>query len=381
MLIKLHEEKLGIKLNNVLIPRDSDKPLLTFGDWFEHDQNMRSKIATNPDKTTSKDNTIERHWRTYRKWFSPSDLDTMPITEVDFDIIEDFLIECNDPPILKSEMDKIITTFNQTFARAKKIIPHSPMIYVAIDEIQANCLDTPDPGNREYTDEEMIKIYDKVRSLQTLNPSDSALYALELQLLSAPRRGEVPPLSWDDITGDNIVINKQLKYNEKKHEYKIDPKPKNNKTRYFPITPMIEELLERLKARNAQYYPDNPHLFPDPDSAFGIIPLRAAYNRHRSICRSLGISISKEFPKGTHAFRRTHETSLKNRGIDAEAIGRAYGNTPKTIDKNYDTKSKPDYLRPYISEIQNNLFNSKKSEQDNSLFEKENQQKETPESA
>ena len=337
---------------------------------YEIEQEKQLKRVTDPVKRVSKQNTITRHDSTFRKYIAGSAIENMPVKKISDLDMEDFLISVNDPPIKAKEMNNLLGILNQTFKRAKKLklIDNSPLEYVDLDDFYESCLDITPVGERAYSNDQIQSLYFQTRRMQKENPEDSAAWAYELCLLMAPRRGEVPPLEWDDINikEKTILIRKQLIKNDQTNETVIKPQPKNRKTRCYPVTTMIQGFLERLLERNKIYYPDSPYLFPNPENPHGIIRLRDTYEFHMMLCKSLEIPINKSFVKGPHAFRRTHESEILSSGGSKEMAGRVYGNTPRTIAMHYEMAAESKAAAPYIEKLQNELFSlpekSEKSE-------------------
>ncbi len=67
------------------------------------------------------------------------------------------------------------------------------------------CADA-DVSERGYSNEEMRKIAEFLKTKHEKNPSYLPAYALELQIIMGLRRGEVPPLRFSDIDYENGYI-------------------------------------------------------------------------------------------------------------------------------------------------------------------------------
>lgn len=370
---KKFESKDRSKLEDKIIKIHMEKETnshYTLKTVYELEQEKQLARVTDPNKKISRQNTITRHDGVFRKYITGSVIENMPITKITDTIMEDFLISVNTPPIKKKEMNNLLGILNQTFRRAKrlKLIKENPLEYVDLDDILASCVDVTPAGERAYTHEELQAFLSAALDAQAKNPSDSTPWAYELCLLMAPRRGEVPPLEWDDVDfeNSNISIRKQLLKNDKTNETVIKPQPKNHKTRLYPITPMIREFLNRLLERNREYYPDSKYLFPDKKEPLGIIRLRATYDFHHALCESMGIDTNNKLVKGPHAFRRSHETEFMSHGGSIEAAGRVYGNTPRTISNHYEIAAESKAAAPIIEEVQKNIFQKSNESNKNS---------------
>ncbi|MBQ9023270.1 MAG: hypothetical protein IJ108_05065 [Eubacterium sp.] len=236
------------------------------------------------------------------------------------------------------------------------------MDYIDLEDYFKNVSDSASVNDRGYSIEEMLTLYDTVHNYQKEDPGNAKYWAYEFNLLVACRRGEIPPLSWNDVD----LIRNQISFSHQLVEHRdnqtgerlleIKDTPKNRKERFFPITPMLADFLDRLRENNAVYHPDSPYLFPREDTPYGIISLGEVYQVHRRACKNNNIELSKEFVRGTHAFRRVHETSAIDNGISRDQVGRIYGNIPKTILKHYELSAASAATAPVVDQVQRQLF-------------------------
>ena len=158
------------------------------------------------------------------------------------------------------------------------------------------------------------------------------------------RRGELPPLMWTDIRETYIIISKEQltvkKSAENPKEYfVIVHHTKNNKTRFFPLTTDVRDILSRLKDCHERNGIKNEYLFP-ADSENGVITNNTVYNFYRRMCASLDIPIQKDIIKGTHSFRRNAITRVvNNSGGNVILASQLFGNSPNVAMNHYYTKA------------------------------------------
>lgn len=124
---------------------------------------------------------------------------------------------------------------------------------------------------------------------------------------------------------------------------------KNGKDRFYPIADLEREFLERLKKIDDEYYPHSPFLFP-AESKNGCITNNMVYQYFHRLCHRIGIPVSRECIRGTHAFRRTAITEVVNNSNGNFVLtAQMFGNTPETIRKHYYVGENLEYLRDILN--------------------------------
>ncbi len=240
------------------------------------------------------------------------------------------------------------------YAQLKDYIDINPMTYIPWKLFNKQNFVEPEGINlRGYTIEELSRMLAEAQAMQLKNPADARPWAYELTLYIGGRRAEIPPLNWDDTDEQFIYLWKQLVGS---YPYTIKGDPKNKNNRAFPMTPVINDYLYRLKENNSIYHPDSNFLFPNEKQPSGCISLGGVYKIHEKICKKLGIPISKDFIKGTHAFRRVHETEFIGETGSSKLSEEIYGHTEKTVDEHYRMKQAAEVTAPTVLKIQNKII-------------------------
>lgn len=194
-------------------------------------------------------------------------------------------------------------------------------------------------AERVHSDLEIKWMLDYIHATQVKKPRYLPAWALELQILTGTRRGEIPPLRWIDVKEDFLEISRTqitVKATKERKEYfAIVSHTKNYKSRKFPITDDLRDYLIRLRNIHMKYYSKSKFLFP-ADNENGVITNNVVYGYYRRMCKKLGIEQKHGVIKGTHSFRRNNITEVINATngniILASTI---FGNTPKVAEKNY----------------------------------------------
>ena len=177
------------------------------------------------------------------------------------------------------------------------------------------------------------------------------------QIITGMRRGELPPLTWDDIDfekGSIYIHREQITLKKAPgNSNKIVEYTKNGKARFYPIADMERVFLEKLKAVHDEYYPNSPFLFP-ANSENGCITNDTVYQFFRRMSARLDIPINKECVRGTHALRRNAITEVVNQsGGNVVMAAQMFGNSPETIRKHYYTQDSLENKRNVLNRRQN----------------------------
>lgn len=189
--------------------------------------------------------------------------------------------------------------------------------------------------DRMHSDEELFIMIDELHCKQQEHPKYSSYWAMEFQILTGTRRGEIPPLTWEHIKEQYLIIEQsQITTGNTMH---IVSHTKNYAKRRFPITDELNDFLKRLKERNEVYFPNSNFLFP-ANNELGTITNRAVYDVYVKLCKKLDIPRIKGIIRGPHSFRRniiTFITNATNGNIQMAAS--LCGNHTEVAQKNYYT--------------------------------------------
>ena len=353
-------------LENKIVKMHRDKSpsaSKTFKAVFQSAHEDKLKRVKDPNKIVSAQNTTAIYQRTYKKYITGTHLEDMQInriTDSDINTFLDNLVLNND--VKEKAFKNLITVFNITFKYAikKKFIPYSPMNGVFIEDYADSFAPSTPISERGYTSEQMFKMREEAIKMQQEQPEDARWWSYEFNLLTAERRAEIPPIRWSDVYLDDnikyIDIHQQL---IGKKPFFIKPSSKNGLDRYFPVDDLLEDFLTRLKNNNDIYHPDSEFLFPDEQQELGCITPYVTYRAHVKICKKLGIPIDRNVMRGTHAFRRNHQTSFLEEGGSIELAAKVYGNSPNAIDNHYRLKMNSSISASIVAKTHEKLFKNK----------------------
>ncbi len=325
----------------------------TFKDVFELTQQEKIKLVKSEEKRLSVQNTVNRNRTEYSRFFEGTSFEKKYVDEITKKDIEDI---CYHNLTRYNLTDRAFMSMRSIL---KAVIKLSFEEYWIDDNIYdrvvfhkyKDMLSKPvDPSERVHSEDEIKKMSEYIRKHQHKHPKYLPSYALELQMATGFRRGEIPPLMWTDIKDNLINIHREqltVKKSESnpKEYFKIVNHTKNHKNRVFPVTTTITDILERLRKNHEQNGIKSDYLFP-AKSENGVITNNTVYNFYRRMCKSLDIPIQKDLIKGTHSFRRNAITKVvNNTGGNVILASQLFGNTPNVALKHYFTKADEEQAR------------------------------------
>lgn len=310
----------------------------TFKAVFELVQEKKLKYIKSEEKKLSAENTKIKAYSDFKRYFSNTDFENKYIDAITKKDIEDicfFNLERYD--LRKKAFASLRGIIKSVFDMAYSEYWSSDNAYQRVDfQIFKNMLAQDAPvEERVHSKEEVSAILDELHRKQTETPKFSSIWALELQIIMGLRRGEVPPLEWEDVSDTCVRIDKeQLTCG---NDFIVVSHTKNYKDRCFPITNDLKRFLGRLKEMQDTYYPNSKYLFP-ANTKTGIITNRAVYFVYQGICDKLGIKIQKDNVRGPHSFRRNAITDVVN-ATNGNIImaSELFGNSPTVAKQNYYT--------------------------------------------
>ena len=271
---------------------------------FELTQKEKLKYVKDKEKKLSLTNTIERIQRDYNRFFAGTDFEKMKIYEI-------------------------------TNKDSEYLIKDNPYDRVNFKKFKDMFIKNVPIEDRMHSDEELFRMIDELHCKQQERPKYSSYWAMEFQILTGTRRGEIPPLTWEHIKEQYLIIEQsQITTGNTMH---IVSHTKNYAKRRFPITDELNDFLKRLKERNEVYFPNSNFLFL-ANNELGTITNHAVYDVYVKLCKKLDIPRIKGIIRGPHSFRRniiTFITNATNGNIQMAAS--LCGNHTEVAQKNYYT--------------------------------------------
>ncbi len=316
----------------------------TFKDVFELVQSEKTAYVKDKEKLLSINNTISRNRYEYQRFFGKTEFETMDIDEITSKHIEDIVLKnIEDRELHPKAIASMKALLNQTFDYAYKhsLIYENPYLKADLEKFRLMATAPIPITQRAYSDEDIKKFLNFLHNKQDKQKSYLPAYALELQILTGLRRGEIPPLQWCDVTDTYIHIHREQltirKSADKPEYFEIVNHTKTFRDRKYPMSDDLKDLLKRLKLVHDRYYPNSAYLFP-AKSENGVITNNTVYNLYRRMIKSLGYKQEKGVILGTHSFRRNAITRTVNASNGNMVLAaKMFGNSPQVIQNNYYT--------------------------------------------
>lgn len=317
----------------------------TFREVFELVEERKLSLVKDEIKKEKAKRTSDRHRCDYRRYFDGTAFERMfvdEITEHDIEAVVEMNLTRYD--LKKKALDNNMKSLlKSVFDLAFKQRWTDENVFLRVDFEQFKNMTEKSAPIRErmHSDEDIRRMKKYIAEKHRKDPGYLPAYALELQMEIGLRRGEVPTLSEKDIRtreiGDikitSIKVNKELLRSNH-----IDPTTKTGKDREVILTQTALNIIEAVRFQKARKGWKTDNLFPAEKTATnqsGVISYDAVADFYNRMCRKLGIDTDKDLMKGTHAFRRTVETNLRNNGINAQATGEYLGHDARVGDKHY----------------------------------------------
>ena len=313
----------------------------TFKDVFEVVQNEKTQYVKDPEKLISINNSINVRRSYYKRFFGNTEFENRFIDEISKKDIEEYCFDVLTRLNLKKkafmDMRSILSSVFK-LAYSQYWVLDNP--YTRVDFKKYNDLLVRDTSlhKRIHNSGEIDRMIEWLHAKQEEKPNYIPSYALELQILMGLRRGEIAPLRWDDIFDDVIHISKEQITVKGSYDFVIVGHTKTYTDRVFPLTGEITDFMKRLKIVHDKYYPESLYLFPDDSQKNKVINNHVVYRLYVRMCKKLDITISREFTRGPHSFRRNGITNVCNAtGGNMYLASVLYGNSPQSASKHYYT--------------------------------------------
>lgn len=300
-LVKLYEE--SENLDNLTFNR-------LFDEWLEYKKAMTNSV-----------NTIKRHRQHYAKYFEPSKLHSMKLSDIDTFVLE---MECN----------RIVKEFNLTrkawvnaktiligmfeYAKRKKYITENPLSDMKITVRYKQAVKKA--GNTQTYNTDELEALNKYLDMKYEETNDSVYIAVRLNFFLGLRIGELAALKPEDIMGNQIhVVREEVRDQETNQTYVVEH-TKTNRDRFVALVPQAKKLLEKLDMGGAYLFERNGER------------LRARQIEYvlEKYAQQQGIE-----PKRSHKIRKTYASRLNAYGVPIDAIREQLGHSELSTTLSY----------------------------------------------
>ncbi len=297
------------------------------------------------------DNTIYRYEADYKRFFEGDKIEYMSVEDINDEYISEFiqrLLKRKEISYraLKAMYGHMRGMFDKCIM--DKIITDNPCKYVDLPLFKQYCQEERIKTTEERTlsDAESKALLEKIKNTYISKPAYIPQYAVELSLYTGMRVGELSGLKWVDIDSKRktITVRRSEKFNFKTKEYYIST-TKNDKVRVIPLTPQMEQVLERVRKVEIENGFLGEFVFTNEKGR--------VHSRTISHCVR-NRTMTEEFcnSKSIHAIRRTLNSNLRCNGMSVTVAASILGHTEKVNEENYTYDvSNMDYKKSVISGI------------------------------
>lgn len=316
----------------------------SFKDVFEISIDEKLRYIKNPDKLLSSQNTVNKIRSDYNRFFTGTEFENRFIDALTKAEIEDIIyFNLTRYDLRDKAVNAMKSILRSVFRLAFCQYWITDNVFERVDFNKFSGMIAPnvDVSKRAHSDEDLRRILDELHAHQKQKPHYIPAYALEMQILCAARRGEIPPLRFSDIHDKYIAISREQltvkKFNDIPEYNIIVEHTKTYKDRHFPRYAALNEFLARFQEVHDRFYPDTDYLFP-ANTPTGVISNKAVYDYYLRILKKLNIKVCKDEIKGTHSFRRNAITDVVNAsGGNIVMASKMFGNSPAVANNNYYT--------------------------------------------
>lgn len=322
----------------------------TFGQQFEFMQHQLVEGIRDKEKLASALSTVAVHCSEYDRYFAGTALEDMKVDKIrKADIVEVIMLNLQRYALRQSTFNDMRNLVCMVMRQCyqDEIIDENPTDRINWNDRRfKNKLIQPTPISRRiYTEEELLMIWDEavnsaVQNRKCRPASMVTSLALRFQILTGLRAGEVCPLKWSDLgEADGIAYIEIRRQKNRVPKSRFNPKEyqiikeytKTQMSRRVPLTEALQELISEIRTYDSANFPDSPFLFPAEKSEDGALGTNSVPNFLRRICLRLGIPVSADAIRGSHAFRRNIAKDINNSEVSAKVLG----NDVPVLEKNY----------------------------------------------
>ena len=307
------EEELLDKLVK-LYEADSNLDNLTFNKLFDEWLEYKKAI-------TNSANTIKRHRQHYAKYFEPSKLHSMKLSDIDTFLLE---MECNrivkEFTLTRKAWVNAKTILNGMFdyAKRKKYIPDNPLTDMKITVRYKQVVKKS--GNTQTYNTDELDALNRYLDTKYQETNDSVYLAVRLNFFLGLRIGELSALKPEDIMGNQLhVVREEVRDQETNQTYVVEH-TKSNRDRFVALVPQAKKILEKLDMNGS-------YLFERDGERLRSRQIEYVLEKY---AERQGID-----PKRSHKIRKTYASRLSAYGVPIDAIREQLGHSELSTTLSY----------------------------------------------
>ena len=281
----------------------------TIQDVFDRSQDYRLNIQNRSE------NTIERDRQVFERFYE-SDFRSKGLVGLTDTEIAAYINSRSKKLHLKERALKdsvlILRRIFDFALRHDRIIRNNPVNNIDIQDYYQNCDNSVKSSDEKiFTDEEIEAIKKRIREEMTGREYDIIGYAMLFSIETGVRVAEIPPLRWSDISDMGLHIHRQQRMTRIKGQGRTFEElsyTKNERLhpkggRYFPVTEVIENILNEIKECQERLGISSEFIFCDEKGDW--LNKETYSQRLRRMCKRMGYNITNN-----HAFRMSLNSNV-----------------------------------------------------------------------
>lgn len=288
---------------------------LSFHELFDEWLAYKSTVTNSP-------NTIKRHTQHYNKYFEPSILDNMKVTEIDELLLEQ---ECNriirEFNLPRKEWCNAKTILNGMygFAIRKKYLTENPLANIQI-LVKFKQVIKKTGKTETYNTEELASINAFLDRMYA-ETSDTSYLAVKLNFLLGLRVGELVALKWEDWCDTNHlhIVREEIR-DQTDNSYSVVEHTKTNRDRFVVVIPKAIEILKKIEKTD-------DYIFTRDGKRITSIRIATILRKYANY---------NDVPlKSSHKLRKTYASNLNASGVPLDCIREMLGHSSLTTTLGY----------------------------------------------
>lgn len=283
---------------------------------------------------TLADNSQLKYDTDYQRYFEGTEFEKMLVKDITEEDIVVFICKTTKNQKLCQKATKTLFGYvNNTIRSARmhdRSLTYNPMEFLKAKDFYRYCTNVERPADKEVlTSEESQQLYVQLQKDHEKKPNYMPSYAVEFSMFVGCRVAEISALKWECIHKEEncIKIKESEKYNRRTKIYTIE-ETKTKTKRDYPLTPELEDLLNRVKKVKEEYGYKSEFVFSNEE---GRIHAHVISSCIKNKSRQLELSCDKSI----HQVRRTVNSVARSTGVSCVDASRLMGHSPRVNEEHY----------------------------------------------
>ena len=310
---------------------------------------MDKWISFKRENTRVKEQTLTKYANEYKRFFSGTDFERMPVAEVKESHIRDFIVwNIKEKNLTAKAFAGLRTLLNGIFKHAKQEEKTSISISTFFADLDLNSMYCPPAQRTEaYSEFEIRKI---IKGCEEKGDAIGLSVVLDFQM--GARIGETAVCRWEDVNFKHATIHihgTEVSYKDPKTGKRVRCIQDSPKTEAGNRIILLTDTAVRTLHKLYELTGHNEFICSDPTDGHRYQTGRLR-KRLKDVCEKAGVKY-----RGTHSARRTMGTTLLNSGLPDDLVRKQMGHTDIETTRKYYNRDRtdPDVARKQLNQIIN----------------------------